>query len=120
MFWKIYYHSFPGVFKESIIMYIHTFRGSIPVGTRDFSLYQHAHTGSGRRPQAPIHRVLEFFPGDSGRGVKLTNHLHLMPRLRMSGAIPLLVLYAFKACAEKTLPFLPVILSSKGKVVPVE
>jgi hypothetical protein len=28
-------------------------------------------------------------------GLKLTTHLHLLPRLRMSGAIPILLLYAF-------------------------
>jgi hypothetical protein len=33
--------------------------------------------------------------GKSGRSVKLTNHLHPRPRLKMSGAIPLLPLYAF-------------------------
>jgi hypothetical protein len=29
-------------------------------------------------------------PGWSGRGVKLTTHVHLVPRLRMSEAVPLL------------------------------
>ena len=33
----------------------------------------------------------------SGRDVMLTAHLHLAPRLRVSGAIPLLPLYAFMA-----------------------
>jgi hypothetical protein len=33
----------------------------------------------------------------SGRDVKLTTHLHLAPRLRISGVIPLLPLYAFVA-----------------------
>jgi len=33
----------------------------------------------------------------SGWGVELTTHLHLMSRLRMSGAICLLLLYAFMA-----------------------
>jgi len=33
--------------------------------------------------------------GKSGRSVKLTNHLHPGPRLKMSGAIPLLPPYAF-------------------------
>jgi len=32
--------------------------------------------------------TVDSFPeGLSGRGVKLTTHLHVMPRLRMSGAI---------------------------------
>jgi hypothetical protein len=33
----------------------------------------------------------------SGRGMKLTTHLHPVLRLRMSGAIPLLLLHAFTA-----------------------
>jgi len=35
--------------------------------------------------------------GKSGQGVKTTTYLHLAPRLRMSGAIPALHLYAFMA-----------------------
>jgi hypothetical protein len=39
-----------------------------------------------------------FFPrGQSGRGVKLITHLHLVPMTRMSGAVPLFPLYAFRA-----------------------
>jgi len=45
------------------------------------------------------------FAGISGRGVKLTTYLHLMLRLRMSGAIPLLPLCVFKAWTGTTLPF---------------
>jgi hypothetical protein len=41
--------------------------------------------------------------GQSGRGMKLSIHLHLEPRLRMSGAIPLLSLYAFMEGIGKTL-----------------
>jgi hypothetical protein len=41
----------------------------------------------------------------SGRGVKLAVHLHLVPRLRISGAIPTVPLYALMACARTTLPF---------------
>jgi hypothetical protein len=39
--------------------------------------------------------------------VKLTNYLHLVPRLRTSGAVPLLYLYAFMACTGTSL-LLPV------------
>jgi hypothetical protein len=40
--------------------------------------------------------------GWSGRGVKLTTHLHLVPRSRMRGAIPPLPQYAFMAwCSVK-------------------
>jgi hypothetical protein len=38
--------------------------------------------------------------GQSGRYVKLTNNLHLVPNLRMSGMITLLRLYTFMAWAE--------------------
>jgi len=39
-----------------------------------------------------------------GQGMKLTIHLHLVPTLRMSGTVPLLI-YAFIAWTGKTLPF---------------
>jgi hypothetical protein len=42
--------------------------------------------------------------------MKLTAHLHLVPRLRMSGAIPVLPLYAFMVWTGKTLPSLYVFL----------
>ena len=35
----------------------------------------------------------------------LTTHLHLAPRVRMSGAVPVLPLYAFMAWTGETLPF---------------
>ena len=38
----------------------------------------------------------------SGRGVKLTIHHHLVPRLRVSGAELVLPLYAFMAGTRKT------------------
>jgi hypothetical protein len=37
--------------------------------------------------------------------MKLTTDLHLVPMLRMSGAIPLLPLYAFMTWAGRTLTF---------------
>jgi hypothetical protein len=39
-------------------------------------------------------------------GLRLTPHLLLVPRLRMGGAIPSLLLYAFMPCAGTTLRFL--------------
>jgi hypothetical protein len=36
---------------------------------------------------------------------KLTTHLHLVPRLRMSGAIPLLPPVSLHGMDRKTLPF---------------
>ena len=43
--------------------------------------------------------------GQGGRGVKLTTHLRLVPRLRMSGAMPLFPLHAFMARTEVILSF---------------
>jgi len=36
-------------------------------------------------------------PGESGRGVKLATHLHLIPTSRMRGTIPPLSQYVFMA-----------------------
>jgi hypothetical protein len=43
--------------------------------------------------------------GSGSEGIKLTIHLHLVPRLRMSGAITLLPLYAIMLWTGITLPF---------------
>lgn len=43
-------------------------------------------------------------PGFSGRGVKWITYLYLVQKLRTSGAVPLLNLYAFLAWTEKTWP----------------
>jgi hypothetical protein len=51
----------------------------------------------------------------SGCGVKLTTHLHLVPNLRMSGAIPLLLLHAFITMTAKmfTIYLLAILNDSK-------
>ena len=60
--------------------------------------------------QPPFQRVSGLIPwskaAGEGRGVKLTTHLHLAPRLRMSGAIPLLPLYGSMAWTGKASLFL--------------
>jgi len=43
-----------------------------------------------------------LFQEKSGRVMKLTTHLHIIPTLRMSGAIPLISLYALMAWSGKT------------------
>jgi hypothetical protein len=43
--------------------------------------------------------------------VKLTTHLHPLPRLRRRGVIFLLLLYAFKVCTGTTI---------KGKAIPLQ
>jgi hypothetical protein len=45
-----------------------------------------------------------FFEWESDRGVKLTTLLCLVPRLRMSGVIPVLPLYALMWCTLTPLP----------------
>ena len=65
----------------------------VPVGAKDFSRLQNVQTGYG------AHLGVKR----SGRGI---NHSHLVLRLRMGGAIPLFLLYAFVAWTRKTLPFL--------------
>jgi hypothetical protein len=70
-----------------------------------FSLLQN------RLPLAPTQSPIQWVPWGlpssySGHCVKLTTHLHLVPGLRMSGAIPLLHPYACKAQAGTILPFL--------------
>jgi hypothetical protein len=46
-----------------------------------------------------------IFPGGDGRGVKLKTQLHLVLRLRMSEAIPLLHVLAFMVSTGATLPY---------------
>jgi hypothetical protein len=58
-------------------------------------------------PLGPTQPPFQWVPGAlslgvSGRGVKLTTHFHLVPRLRVSGAIPPLLQYTFMAwCSVK-------------------
>lgn len=50
-----------------------------------------------------------FFPGAGGwgQGMKLHTHLHLLPRLRTIGAIPVLTAYTFTARTGTALSSLP-------------
>ena len=52
-----------------------------------------------------VHR--NCFPGINRPGVNLATHLHLVPRLRMSGVPPLLPLYGFIAWTGNTSPSPP-------------
>jgi len=48
--------------------------------------------------QLSIQWACAFYPGgQNSRGVTMTTHIHLVPRLIKHGAIPLLPLYAFMA-----------------------
>jgi hypothetical protein len=59
-------------------------------GAGNFSLYHCFQTGSGTHP-API----QWIPGALSLGVKLTTHLHLVPRSSMGGVITSFPQYAF-------------------------
>jgi hypothetical protein len=43
------------------------------------------------RPEVQLHAFLTSALDGGGRGVKLTTHFRLVPRLRMHGAMPLLL-----------------------------
>jgi hypothetical protein len=66
--------------------------------------------------QRPVSVGTGFFLGSSGWGVKITTLLDLGPRLRMSGAIPLLPLYAFMTWTWKNFTF-TIIIAGTGIAV---
>jgi hypothetical protein len=90
-------------------------RGSrvrFPAGAGNFSLHHRVQNGSGAHRASYAIGTRGSFPGGEGvGGVKLTIHLHLVPRSRVRGAIPPLPLYAFMVwCSLKAqgqLYFLP-------------
>jgi hypothetical protein len=69
-----------------------------------FCLLRSVQTGCGPHTASSVGTGV-LSRGYSGRGVKLTTHFYLIPRLRMSGAVPLLRLYTFMAWTGRTLPF---------------
>jgi hypothetical protein len=65
-------------------------------------------------PPSLLYKGTGSFPGvESGRGVTLTPHPLLMPRSRMSGAVPLLPLWAFGACYRANFTFYKFRLSER-------
>jgi hypothetical protein len=73
------------------------------VGAMDFYLLQNIQTAL-QPTQIPIQWVLQFFPGGQVARAWLTIQFHLVPRLRMSGRILLLSIYAFMMWTKKPLP----------------
>ena len=67
----------------------------IPVGERDFSVLRNVQTGSGTHPASCSVGTEVHFQGQSGRGVQLIIHLHIVPRLGMNENVPLLPLYVW-------------------------
>jgi len=72
-----------------------------PAGARDPSGILIVRTGSGAPLGLLLMSTMVLSWGYGGGCVQLTTHLHLVPRLKMSRAIPLLSLYAFMLCREK-------------------
>ena len=65
--------------------------------TREYCFFQKVQTGSGAQLGNYSMSVGVLSRGKIGLGVRLSIHLHLETKLRMSGAISLLSLYAFMA-----------------------
>ena len=78
----------------------------IPVGAKDFPLLQNVQTSSRAHPTFCWMGNGVLSQGWRGRGVKLTPHLYLVPRLRMRGALLLLPLCVFIAWTMEILPLL--------------
>jgi hypothetical protein len=58
-------------------------RGSrfrLPAGVGNFSLHLHVHSSEPHPASYPMGTRVSFFWGEGGRGMKLTTHLHLVPR----------------------------------------
>jgi hypothetical protein len=72
----------------------------IPRGARNFSLLENVQIG------AVANQTYATGTGGSVRIVNMTTHLHLVPRLIMSGAIPLLPLYAFHGVDKENINLL--------------
>jgi hypothetical protein len=70
-------------------------RGAIPGRSRNSSLLKN-NTWPGAHPASYSTGTAGFFPRRySGQGVKVTTHFHLVPKLRMSGVVLVLPIYAF-------------------------
>ena len=81
-------------------------RASIAAVTKDFSLHQNVQTSSGAHSASCSVGTEVLSQESSGQGVRLTTHLHLVQRLRTSGAVsPHLALYAAMVWRRKTLFF---------------
>ena len=59
----------------------------MPVRNIDFSLLRNVQNGSGSHLASYSMGTAVLCGGQSGRGLKLTTHLHPLPRLRMNGVI---------------------------------
>jgi hypothetical protein len=67
--------------------------GSIPNRDRDFSLLHHVQTGSGAHQTSYPVGTGDLSLGVKWTGMKLTSHLHLVPKLNKHETILLLCLH---------------------------
>jgi len=77
----------------------------MPVLANDFSCYQNFQTRYETHLDSYSVATGVLFPRKSGLGVNETTHLHVGPRLSMSGAVRLLPPICLQAWTGKTLPF---------------
>ena len=77
----------------------------IPVGAEDFS-----HLKNHQDLWGPLSKLCSGYQASSGRGMKLTAYVHPMPRLGMSGVVPLRSVYAFLAWIVWTLPLIYILV----------
>jgi hypothetical protein len=76
----------------------------IPARAKDFSLLQNVQgSGAQAAPYSMSAKVLSW--EKSGWGMTLNTHLHPTPRMRISGATPLLPLHDFIDRTRTSLPF---------------
>jgi len=81
------------------------FRVRIPREARDFPFSETSTVYVGPTQLATQSVPGALSPRISARGVRMTTHLYLVPRLIMNGRIPPLALYDVMSCAVTILPF---------------
>lgn len=75
-------------------------RVQFPARAKNFSLLQNIQSGSGTHPASHSMGIVSSSPrSKSSQSVKLTTHIHPLPRL-ISGVTPLLQLHAFMTCTR--------------------
>jgi hypothetical protein len=77
-----------------------------PTGLRKYALLQNVQTLFWDPDSKLFSGYLDSFPGLKRLDVKLSTHLHLAQRFRMSGAVPPFPLCAVMMCTGTTLPSL--------------
>jgi hypothetical protein len=90
-----------------MVSWLRSGRSGFPTGAEDFSSSPCFQTSSGAHPSS--YPIIQWVPGvlspgvKRSRGMTLTTHPHLVPRLSMIGAIPPLPPCASMACSRTAL-----------------